>query len=197
MTRRFTGDKIVLATYNPHKVAELRDILAARVPQVFGMADLGLPEPAETGTTFLENATIKALAAAKAAKMPALADDSGLCIAALGGAPGVYTADLMGHPRNPAKGRAEILQALRDQDDRRAYFQTVLVLAWPDGHIEVTEGRINGTITRTPRGRMGFMMDPLFMPAGYAKTFGEMLPPQKESMSHRIRALNAMFRACF
>ncbi len=129
--------------------------------------------------------------------MPALADDSGLCVLALNGAPGVYTADYMGYPRNPAMGRAWILQAMRDQTDRRAYFQTVLVLAWPDGHTESAEGRVDGMITKAPRGKPDFMADPIFMPAGAAKTFGEMSEEQKNSLSHRIRALNAMFRACF
>ncbi len=197
MPRKFNGDTLVLATHNKGKIAELRDMIGGRVPHLLTAAELGLPEPPETGTTFTENAMIKASTAAKLCKFPVLAEDSGLCITALNGAPGVYAADWAGHPRN---FRAAIHRVLADMDgatDRSAYFQTVMILAWPDGHTEITEGRVDGVMTETMRGRTDFGYDPVFMPVGHAKTFGEMTIQEKGAMSHRARALRAMLDRCF
>lgn len=220
MTRKFTGDTLVLATHNAHKIMEMRAFFDGRVRKLLTAKDLNLPEPPETGTTFLENAMIKAFAAAKICKFPVLAEDSGLCVVALGGAPGVYTADWAGHPRNFRAAMQRILHELDAGSsaqpeglvglqgpsgrargpgsvDRHAYFQTTLVLAWPDGHAEVTEGQVHGTITLTLRGAYKFGYDPIFMPDGYAKTFGEMLADEKIAISHRTRAVQAMLKKCF
>ncbi len=196
MPRKFIGDTLVLATHNKGKVAELRDMLAGRVSHILTAAELGLPEPPETGTTFTENAMIKALAAARLCKFPVLADDSGLSIAALNGAPGVYSADWAGHPRNFRAAMHRVLAEMRGAGDRSADLQTVMILAWPDGHTEITEGRVDGVITPTMRGS-GFGYDPIFRPVGHAKTFGEMGRAQKGTMSHRARALTAMMDRCF
>lgn len=197
MPRKFTGDTLVLATHNQKKIDEMRGLLAGRVKTILTARDLSLPEPAETGTTFLENATLKAVAAARACRYPTLSDDSGLCIAALNGAPGVYTADWAGHPRNWAMMNQRILQTMQGASDRRAYFQAVIVVAWPDGHIEATEGRIDGHIVDAPRGTLGFGADPIFMLNGYAKTFGEMTAAEKIAVSHRSQAVKAMIEKCF
>lgn len=196
MPRKFTGDTLVLATHNKGKIAEMRDFLASRVPHLLTAAELGLPEPPETGTTFIENATIKALTAARLCKFPVLAEDSGLCIAALNGAPGVYSADWAGHPRNFQAAMHRVLADMNGAVDRSAWFQTVMILAWPDGHTEITEGRVDGVITSTMRGS-GFGYDPIFMPQGHAKTFGEMGRAEKGTMSHRARALAAIMDRCF
>lgn len=197
MPRQFLGDTLVLATHNQKKIAEISGFLAGRVPHLLTSKELHLPEPIETGTTFFENATIKAVQTARACKMPALSDDSGLCIAALNGAPGVYTADLAGYPRNWKMMCQRILSDMGDRPDRAAYFQAVIVLAWPDGHIEVAEGRIDGMVTRMMRGTYGFGADPVFMPLGHSKTLAEMIPAQKLSMSHRARAVTQMINMCF
>lgn len=196
MPRKFTGDTLVLATHNKGKVAELRDMLGARVPHILTADELGLPEPPETGTTFTQNATIKALTAARLCKFPVLAEDSGLCIAALNGAPGVYSADWAGHPRNFRAAMHRVLADMDGATDQSAYFQAVMIMAWPDGHMEVTDGQVDGVITPTMRGS-GFGYDPIFMPMGYAKTFGEMTGAEKGTMSHRARALAKMMDRCF
>ncbi len=209
MPRKFNGDTLVLATHNKGKIAELRDMIGGRVPHLLTAAELGLPEPPETGTTFTENAMIKASTAAKLCKFPVLAEDSGLCITALNGAPGVYAADWAGHPRNFRAAIHRVLAEMAEierssgQDqgpssfDRTAYFQTVMIMAWPDGHTEITEGRVDGVMTETMRGRTDFGYDPVFMPVGHAKTFGEMTIQEKGAMSHRARALRAMLDRCF
>lgn len=209
MPRKFIGDTLVLATHNKGKIAELRDMLGGRVPHLLTAAQLGLPEPPETGTTFTENAMIKALTAAKLCKFPVLAEDSGLCITALNGTPGVYAADWAGHPRNFRAAMHRVLGEMQDierssgqgrgpQDlDRSAYFQTVMILAWPDGHTEITEGRVDGAITDVMRGTDGHGYDPIFIPNGYAKTFAEMTSAEKGIMSHRKQALIVMLDRCF
>jgi XTP/dITP diphosphohydrolase len=221
MPRTFTEQTLVLATHNQKKIDEMRGFLSPRVARVLTARDLYLPEPAETGITFLENATIKAMAAARAVKMPVLAEDSGLCVKALGGAPGVYTADWAGHPRNFRAAMHRVLIELEfgpsglargplDDSgapgirrgtmpcvDRSAYFQTTIVLAWPDGHVEVFVGQIDGTIAPTMRGTGGFGYDPIFIPDGHAKTFAEMGAQEKIAISHRTRAVRAMLEQCF
>lgn len=195
--RQFTGDRLVVATHNQGKVAEFAALLGAYVRDFPSAADLNLPEPAETGTTFLENATIKALAAAQGAGLPALADDSGLCVNALNGQPGVYSADWGGNPRDFNKAMQRIHDELGDNPDRSAYFVSVLVLAWPDGHTEHVEGRVEGTLIWPMRGAGGHGYDPLFVPEGFDKTFAEMTLAEKGAISHRARAFAALIEKCF
>lgn len=196
--RKFTGDTLVLATHNKGKILELRDMLEEFVPNVVSAADLKLPEPPETGTTFHDNATIKALAAARATQHPALAEDSGLCVNALGGAPGVYSADWAGHPRNFKLARLRVHQLMGNDPDRTAYYQTIFALAWPDGHVEYAGGQGGGgKIVWPPRGSGGFGYDPIFMPTGYAVTFGEMPIEQKKQISHRTEALMNLLELYF
>ncbi|MEI6159228.1 MAG: non-canonical purine NTP pyrophosphatase, partial [Roseococcus sp.] len=159
---------------------------------------LGLPEPAETGTTFIENASIKALAAARATGLPALADDSGLAVAALGGRPGVYTADWAMRPDGTRDYAAAMVRIAAEDGSarRRCAFVAVLVLAWPDGHTEAFEGRCEGHWVNPPRGTQGFGYDPLFIPDGAALTFGEMTQAEKARHSHRARAFAALAAGC-
>ena len=169
--------------------------------------DLDLPEPEETGTTFAENALLKARASAEGADCVALADDSGLCVAALGGRPGVYTADwaerqwFEGEPGRDwymAMGKVEGLLAEQGPDvDRSAYFACTLALAWPDGHSEIFEGRIQGNLVWPPRGTLGFGYDPVFQPIGMEQTFAELDPAQKQAMSHRADAFRKLVAGCF
>lgn len=199
MTRRFEGGKLVVASHNPGKVREIADLLAPLNVEIVSAADLGLAEPDETGETFRENAELKALAAAKAAKLPALADDSGLCVEALGGAPGIYSARWAG----PAKDFSFAMEKLRrgmletGPVDTSARFICGLALAWPDGTIEYFEGRVDGDLVWPPRGDKGFGYDPVFVPKGYETTFGEMEPQAKHDISHRAHAFRQLVDACF
>lgn len=195
--RKFSGDKLIIATHNKGKVQEIAALLGDYVHEFPSAGDLNLPEPEETGTTFLENATIKALAAAKATGMLVLADDSGLCVNGLNGQPGVYTADWLGPDRNPHVGMQRIQGELGDNPDRSAYFVCVLVLAWPDGHTEHVEGRVNGTLVWPTRGAGGHGYDPMFVPEGREKTFAEMTLAEKSEISHRGRAFAALIEKCF
>lgn len=199
--RKFSGDKLILATHNQGKVEEIAALLGAYVRAFPSAGSLSLPEPAETGTTFLENATIKAQAAAQATGFPALADDSGLCVNGLGGQPGVYSADWAimgsGQPRDFVKAMQRIQDELGDNPDRSAYFVSVLVLAWPDGHSEYVEGRVNGTLVWPVRGGGGHGYDPMFLPEGRTRTFGEMTLAEKGEVSHRGRAFTALIEKCF
>ncbi|GHC93309.1 RdgB/HAM1 family non-canonical purine NTP pyrophosphatase [Novosphingobium pokkalii] len=198
MTRKLTPGKLVIATHNKGKLKEMQALLAPYGMECLSAGELGLPEPAETGTTFAENALIKAHAAAKAANLPALSDDSGLSVAALGGAPGVYTADwaeaapFEGGPGRDwymAMGKVEgKLAQLGPDTPRDAWFTSMLALAWPDGEAQTFEGRIDGTLTWPPRGTLGFGYDPVFVPAGETQTFAEIDPAQKNAMSHRAVA---------
>jgi XTP/dITP diphosphohydrolase len=197
------GDRLVLATHNRGKVAELSDMLAPFGIELVAAGDLGLPEPEETGTTFAENARLKAHAAAQSTGMLALADDSGLCVDALAGAPGVYTANWAsnGTLRDYAVGMRRVEDALQAAGantpaQRRGAFVATLCLAHPDGRDEIFEGRVEGTVVWPPRGEEGFGFDPVFMPEGYDVTFGEMPSSAKHSfvrgqsaLSHRARAL--------
>ncbi|MFN3827996.1 MAG: RdgB/HAM1 family non-canonical purine NTP pyrophosphatase [Micavibrio sp.] len=195
--RLFSGDRLIVATHNKGKVAEIAALLGDYVREFPSAGDLNLPEPAETGTTFLENATIKALAAAQATGIPALADDSGLCVNGLGGQPGVYTADWLGPQRDPVVGMQRVQNELGDASDRSAYFVSVLVLAWPDGHIEHVEGRVDGTLIWPVRGAGGHGYDPMFVPEDFDRTFAEMSLEEKGRISHRGRAFAQLIGKCF
>ncbi len=197
MTRKFSGDKLILATHNKGKVEEIAALLEDYVREFPSAGSLNLPEPAETGTTFLENATIKALAAAQATGFPALADDSGLCVNGLDGQPGVYTADWLGPKRDPLVGMARVQDELGDNPDRSAYFVSVLVLAWPDGHTEYVEGRVTGALVWPIRGQGGHGYDPMFVPEGGERTFAEMTLTEKGEISHRGRAFAELIEKCF
>lgn len=199
--RRFRGDRLLVATHNQGKLDEIAALLAPYGVQCVGAAALGLPEPAETETTFLGNARIKAHAAAKATGLPALADDSGIEVEALGGRPGVYTADWAATPNGRDFLQAMTrtwteLDAVAAPLPRRARFRATLVLAWPDGHDEVFEGKVDGQVVWPIRGALGHGYDPMFQPDGYTQTFAEMDATQKNRLSHRADAfkkLTALF----
>jgi len=203
---RLSG-KLVIATHNAGKLREISALLAPYGVECISAGDLGLPEPAETGTTFAENALIKARAAAEAAQLPALADDSGLCVDALGGRPGVYTADWAerqwfegeaGRDWYMAMGKVEgMLCALGDHVDRGAHFACTLAIAWPDGTSTVYEGQVHGTLTWPPRGTLGFGYDPVFVPQGGSLTFAEIDPADKHRISHRADAFAKLVAAQF
>lgn len=193
------GERIVLASHNKGKVREVSALLAPHGIAVVSAGELGLPEPAETEDSFLGNARIKALAAARAAGMPAISDDSGFSVAALGGDPGVRTADWAMQPdgtRDYARAMAEVARRAAPHADRRAWFTCALVLGWPDGHVEGFEGKVHGTWVDPPRGALGFGYDPMFVPEGHAGTFGEMDPALKHRISHRAAAFAALARHC-
>jgi XTP/dITP diphosphohydrolase len=205
--KRFVTDKIVIATHNAGKLAEMKHLLADYRIQLVSAAELSLPEPEETGTMFSENAAIKAHAAAKATGCVAFADDSGLCVDALDGAPGLFSARWAGPQKNFQAAMTRLNEELyaRGQttpDGRRAHFVSSLVLAWPDGHQEVFEGRVYGALVWPPRGDQGFGYDAMFQPDGHTRTFGEMDANEKHGiqegrgLSHRARAFLALARAC-
>ena len=192
------GDRLVLATHNAGKLAEFRDLAAPFGLDIVSAGDLDLPEPDETGSSFAENARIKAEAAMTATSLPALADDSGLCVEALKGAPGIHSARLAGPSKDFAGAMAEIATLLKVSgtapEDRRAHFNATLVLLWPDGEEAVVEGLVHGLIV-APRGTAGFGYDPCFLPDGHEKTFGEMTAEEKHgwtpggpALSHRAKA---------
>jgi XTP/dITP diphosphohydrolase len=198
--RRFTGDHLLVATHNKGKLEEMEALLAPFGIRVTGAADHDLPEPEETGTTFVENARIKAHAAAKATGLPALSDDSGIEIDALNGAPGVYTADWAETPNGrdfvmAMRKTHELLEAQGAPHPRTARFCCTLVLAWPDGHDEVFPGVMEGQVVWPMRGEQGHGYDPIFQPAGYDITFGEMDRWEKNKISHRARAVEQLKQA--
>ena len=197
--RRFTGIGLIVATHNPGKLREIVELLAPYGIHVSSAAERGLPEPEETGTTFLANAELKALAAALAAGVPALSDDSGLAVDGLDGAPGIYSARWAGPSKDfgAAMARVERELAERGTTNRRAHFISALTLAWPDGHYESFEGRVSGTLTFPARGDRGFGYDPIFIPDGLQQTFGEMHEATKHRISHRARAFTQLVEACF
>lgn len=199
MTRLFKERRLLVASHNAGKVREIADLLRPFAVTLSSSASLGLTEPEETEDTFIGNAKLKALAAAHAAHIPALADDSGLCIDTLAGAPGVYSARWAGPDRdfNLAMDRVKAELSARGQVTSRAHFVCALALAWPDGHCEVFEGRASGTIVFPKRGANGFGYDPIFVPDGYELTFGEMEPQLKHAISHRAAAFAALVEACF
>lgn len=199
--RAFDGETLLVATHNKGKLEEIADLFKDRGVKVLSNSDFNLGEPEETETTFVGNARIKAHAAAKATGMVALADDSGLCVAALDDAPGVYTADWTETPagRDFMQGMTRVhdeLLASGTQAPWKAYFACTFVLAWPDGHDEVFEGRVPGQIIWPPRGDQGHGYDPIFQPDGFEQTFAEMDREAKNRMSHRARAFE-LLRACF
>lgn len=191
--RHLTEKKIVLASHNAGKLREIAALLLPYGIEVVSAGDLGLEEPAETEDTFAGNARIKAHFAARASGLPALSDDSGLSVAALNGAPGVYTADWAETPKGrdfpmAMKKVWDLLEAERAPNPRTAAFNCTLCLAWPDGHDEVFEGKVDGTLSWPMRGDLGFGFDPIFTPIGETQTFGEMDPSKKRDMSHRADA---------
>jgi XTP/dITP diphosphohydrolase len=207
MPRRITG-RLVIATHNPGKLAEMRELLAPYGIAAVSAGELGLGEPDETGTTFQANARIKAVAAAQAAKLPAFADDSGLVVAALDGAPGIYSARWAGPNKDFDGAMARIERLLQERgattpDQRRAHFVSALCVAWPDDHLEEVEARADGALVWPPRGSAGFGYDPAFLPDGHTRTFGEMtsiekhgLPPLGLGLSHRARAFVKLAEMC-
>lgn len=200
--RKFSGDRLLVATHNKGKLDEIADLLMPFGVSVVAAAELNLPEPDETETTFVGNARIKAHAAAQATGLPALADDSGIAIDALDGAPGVYTADWAETPNGRdfvmAMTRAhEELEAANAPQPRTARFCCTLVLAWPDGHDEVFEGVMPGKIVWPMRGDQGHGYDPIFQPDGYDQTFGEMDRWEKNRISHRADAFGKLVAGCF
>ncbi len=196
MTRRLTESEVVVASHNPGKLVEIAALIAPFGKTPIAAAALGLVEPAETGASFLANAELKARPAAAASGRPALADDSGLTVAALGGQPGIHSARLAGAGRDFATAMRRINQALDTARDRRAAFVCALALCWPDGHCETFEGRVDGTLVWPPRGDRGFGYDPIFVPVGHTLTFGEMAPEDKHALSHRADAFRKLVAAC-
>jgi len=204
--RRLVG-RLLAATHNKGKLAEIRYLFAPFGVDVVGAGDLGLAEPEEVGDSFAANAVLKARAGARAASLPALADDSGLCVAALDDAPGVHSARWAGEKRDFSAAMARIERELKSRGAPppwRAHFVSVLALAWPDGHAETFEGRVEGRLAFPPRGTGGFGYDPIFIPQGHARSFGEMSAREKhglpadgsQALSHRARAFQKLARAC-
>ncbi len=200
-TRRLEpGDRLVVASHNPGKVREIEALLAPYGAAVVSAAALDLPEPPETGATFAANARIKAVAAAAAAGLPALADDSGLEVAALDGAPGIYSARWAGEDKDFGYAMARVERELQERgadtpEARRANFTCALTIAWPDAIHATFAGKVFGRPVWPPRGGEGFGYDPIFLPDGHAQTFGEMEPAEKHAISHRARAFEAFVRA--
>ncbi|MCK1650748.1 RdgB/HAM1 family non-canonical purine NTP pyrophosphatase [Bradyrhizobium sp. 149] len=207
MHRRITG-KLVIATHNPGKLAEMKELLAPYGIDAVSAGELGLPEPDETGTDFRSNAAIKAIAAAQATKLPSFADDSGIVVDALDGAPGIYSARWAGPNKDFAAAMAQIERLLQERGattpaKRKAHFVSALCVAWPDDHLEEVEARVDGTLVWPPRGTAGFGYDPMFLPDGHSRTFGEMesiekhgLPPLGLGLSHRARAFVKLAEIC-
>jgi len=205
--RRISG-RLVIATHNPGKLAEMRDLLAPFGVDAVSAGELGLAEPAETGTTFADNARIKAMAAARASGHPAFADDSGLAVDALDGEPGIYSARWAGPDKNFRHAMEVVDAKLRERGaitsaQRRAHFVSALCVAWPDGHLEQFDAKVDGALVWPPRGERGFGYDPMFLPDGFERTFGEMaseekhgLPPKGRGLSHRARAFLKLAEAC-
>ncbi|MGE3623056.1 MAG: RdgB/HAM1 family non-canonical purine NTP pyrophosphatase [Bdellovibrionales bacterium] len=197
MMRRFEGDRLVIATHNKGKLREFAVLLGFHVKNIVSAGDLGLPEPEETGTSFIDNAVLKAKAAARAAHAPALADDSGLCVTAIDGRPGIYSARWGGPARDFDLAMKRVNEELGDAADRSAWFACALALAWPDGHVETLEARVEGAIVWPPRGEGGHGYDPVFVPHGHQHTFAEMPPEEKDALSHRGKAVRQLIRKYF
>lgn len=202
MARSFSGERLVIASHNAGKVREIYDLLAPFGVAPISAAELNLPEPEETGLTFIANAELKAHAAAKASGLPALADDSGLSVDALDGAPGIYSARWAGPAKDFGlamdKVRAALISSELGQiEGARATFFAALTLAWPDGAAHSFLGRVDGSLIWPPRGQKGFGYDPIFLPDGYDITFGEMEPAKKHAISHRAHAFSQLIDACF
>ncbi len=206
--RRPLAGRLVIATHNPGKMREMRELLKPFGVDAVSAGEIGLGEPAETGASFRENARIKAETAARATGFPAFADDSGLVVDALGGAPGIHSARWAGETKEFRHAMEKVERMLRERDafdpaERRAHFVSALCIAWPDGHVEEFEAAVDGTLVWPPRGDKGFGYDPMFLPDGHALTFGEMssedkhgLPPHGRGLSHRARAFLKLAEAC-
>lgn len=197
--RKLAPGRLVIASHNRGKVREIEALLAPYGVEPVSAAALDLPEPEETGTTFVMNAELKARAAADLSGLPALSDDSGLCVDALGGDPGIFSARWAGADKDFAEAmrRVEAKLAETPEAPRTAHFVCALALAWPDGHVEWFEGRVDGTLVWPPRGDRGFGYDPVFVPDGYIETFGEMDADAKHAMSHRADAFRQLVAAVF
>ena len=205
---RQVAGRLVIATHNPGKLREMRELLAPYGIDAASAAELGLAEPDETGASFRDNARIKAVAAAAASGLPAFADDSGLAVDALDGAPGIHSARWAGPGKDFGAAMQRVDQLLRERgatrlEQRAAHFVSALCIAWPDRHVEEFEARVDGTLVWPPRGTLGFGYDPMFLPDGHARTFGEMpaeekhgLPPLGKGLSHRARAFRKLAEAC-
>jgi XTP/dITP diphosphohydrolase len=202
MSRKLDSARLVVASHNPGKLVEINGLLGPHGVAAVPAGTLGICEPEETATTFAGNARLKALHSALASGCPALSDDSGLCVDALGGDPGVYSARWAGPSRDFAMAMRNVEEKLQAKGpaaaaQRRAHFVSALCIAWPDGHTEMFEGRVDGTLVWPPRGTGGFGYDPMFIPDGFDMTFGEMAPERKHAMSHRARAFEKLVDAIF
>ena len=203
MPRKLEAGKLVIASHNAGKVREIHDLLSPFGMEVISAGELNLPEPDETGDTYIENSLIKSQAAALASGLPALADDSGLSVNILSGAPGIYSARWAGPRKDFQRAMKKVQDAIEEYDtteqkaDRSASFICALSIAWPDGHTEVFEGRVEGHMVWPARGEKGFGYDPTFQPEGFDITFGEMDPPAKHAMSHRADAFKQLVENCF
>jgi len=194
-SRKLQPGKLVVASHNPGKVKEIAALLGSNGIEPVSAGSLGLPEPDETGTTFAANAELKALLAADLSGMPAIADDSGLCVEALGLEPGIFSARWAGPDKDFGLAMRlveEHLERAGPEAGRDAHFMCALAVAWPDGHLEVFEGRVDGVLVWPPRGTRGFGYDPMFVPNGYDQTFGEMDPEEKHRISHRAAAFGKL-----
>ncbi|MHA1571659.1 MAG: RdgB/HAM1 family non-canonical purine NTP pyrophosphatase [Alphaproteobacteria bacterium] len=198
MARKLDTDRLVIASHNPGKIAEIQALIGPFGFQAVSASEVGAPEPEETGDSFIANAELKARAAASVASLPALADDSGLVVAALGGAPGIFSARWGGPDKDfgLAMQRVERELSAGGSTDNNAHFTCALALCWPDGHCESVEGYAHGHLEFPPRGTHGFGYDPIFVPAGHGLTFGEMDPADKDRISHRAAAFRLMVKAC-
>lgn len=195
------GDRLVVASHNEGKVREIRELLAPYGVETVSAGELNLPEPEETGKTFIANAELKARAAAQGSGLPALSDDSGLEVAALGGAPGIYSARWAGNAKDFSFAMMRVQNALEQEGAmtpgaRRANFTCALSLAWPDGECDTFEGKVFGTLVWPPKGERGFGYDPMFLPQGGNETFGQMEPDAKHAISHRAEAFKLFIAAC-
>jgi XTP/dITP diphosphohydrolase len=202
--RKLAPGKLVIASHNEGKVREIRALLAPYGIEPVSAASLGLPEPDETGTTFVANAELKAMQAADLSGLPALADDSGLCVDALGGEPGIFSARWAGPSKDFGLAMELVEKNIADTavdgapaPSRDAHFVCALALAWPDGHVEWFEGRVDGILVWPPRGKNGFGYDPMFLPDGHIETFGEMDADAKHAISHRADAFRQLVAAVF
>lgn len=195
--RPFKEGKLVIASHNEGKVREINDLLSPFGVAVSSAGALDLPEPEENGETFVDNALIKARAAARTSGLPSLADDSGLAVDVLGGAPGIHSARWAGPEKNFDLAMKKVMEATADFETARAHFVCALALCWPDGHTETFEGYVHGALTWPPRGDKGFGYDPIFIPDGDDRTFAEMEPDEKHAISHRAEAFQQLVNACF
>ena len=196
--RKLSSGRLIIASHNNGKIIEINELVKPFNIEAVSAKKFGLEDPEETGKTFAENAIIKARAASETSNLPALADDSGLEVAALGGAPGIYSARWAGEPRDFDRAMAKIEEKLKETgaSDYTARFVCALCLAWPDGHEEIFEGEVKGTLAFPPRGGNGFGYDPIFVPEGFEITFGEMEPANKHAISNRADAFRKLTKAC-